>query len=79
MTPSNRSLSMQVVFLRSRVLERQWLHMTEDEALELWREARAMDTERLTEWVEMLERQLASTARRTKAAGQIELSLGDAA
>jgi hypothetical protein len=73
--PTNRSLSMQVVFLRSRVLERQWQHMTEEEALELWREARAMDTERLTEWVGLLEAQLASIPKRTKGAGQLDLDL----
>lgn len=73
--PTNRSLSMQVVFIRSRVLERQGLHMTEEEALELWREARAMDIERLTEWVGLLEAQLASIPKRTKGAGQLELDL----
>lgn len=74
--PTNRSLSTRVVFLRSRVLERQWQHLTESEALELWREARSMDTERLTEWVGLLEAQLASIPKRTKGAGQIEFDLG---
>jgi len=73
--PTNRSLSMQVVFLRSRVLERQGRQMFDEEMHELWREARSMDTERLTEWVGLLEAQLASIPKRTKGAGQLELDL----